>query len=99
MYHPDAGEIRIDGEPQVIGSPRAAIGLGIGTVYQHLTLVPTLTVLENLMLGIGSQGARLDLAQARSRFDELAGVLGVTLRCRRNALAGWHWVSGSRWRS
>ena len=78
MYHPDAGEIRIDGEPQVIGSPRAAIGLGIGTVYQHLTLVPTLTVLENLMLGIGSQGARLDLSQARSRFDELKGVLGVT---------------------
>jgi general nucleoside transport system ATP-binding protein len=78
MYHPDAGEIRIDGEPNEIGSPRAAIGLGIGTVYQHLTLVPTLTVLENLMLGIGSQGGRLDLAQARSRFDELAGVLGVT---------------------
>ena len=78
MYHPDAGEIRIDGEPQVIGSPRAAIGLGIGTVYQHLTLVPTLTVLENLMLGIGSQGARLDLSQARSRFDELKDVLGVT---------------------
>ena len=78
MYRPDAGEIRIDGEEQVIDSPRAAIGLGIGTVYQHLTLVPTLSVLENLMLGIGSQGARLDLAQARSRFDELAGVLGVS---------------------
>jgi ABC-type uncharacterized transport system ATPase subunit len=78
MYRPDAGEIRIDGTPQVIDSPRAAIGLGIGTVYQHLTLVPTLSVLENLMLGIGSQGGRLDLTQARSRFDELAGVLGVT---------------------
>jgi general nucleoside transport system ATP-binding protein len=78
MYRPDAGEIRIDGSSQVIDSPRAAIGLGIGTVYQHLTLVPTLSVLENLMLGIGSQGGRLDLAQARSRFDELAGVLGVT---------------------
>jgi general nucleoside transport system ATP-binding protein len=78
MYRPDAGEIRIDGSPQEIDSPRTAIGLGIGTVYQHLTLVPTLSVLENLMLGIGSQSGRLDLAQARSRFQELAGVLGVT---------------------
>jgi general nucleoside transport system ATP-binding protein len=78
MYRPDAGEIRIDGSPQEIDSPRTAIGLGIGTVYQHLTLVPTLSVLENLMLGIGSQRGRLDLTQARSRFEELAGVLGVT---------------------
>jgi ABC-type uncharacterized transport system ATPase subunit len=77
MYRPDTGEIRIEGRPQEIGSPRTAIELGIGTVYQHLTLVPTLSVLENLMLGIGSQGGRLDLAHARTRFDELAKVLGV----------------------
>ncbi len=78
MYRPDAGEIRIDGHRQEIDSPRAAIGLGIGSVYQHLTLVPTLTVMENLLLGIGSQGARLDLSAARARFDELAKVLGVS---------------------
>lgn len=78
MYRPDAGEILIDGVPQEIDSPRTAIQLGIGTVYQHLTLVPTLSVLENLMLGIGSQGGRLDLSQAGSRFDELSNVLGVT---------------------
>ena len=78
MYRPDSGEIRIDGRDQTIDSPRAAIELGIGTVYQHLTLVPTLSVLENLMLGIGTEGRRLDLGQARSRFDELADVLGVT---------------------
>jgi len=77
MYRPDAGEIRIDGRAQQIDSPRTAIALGIGTVYQHLTLVPTLTVMENLMLGIGSQGGRLDMPAARSRFDELAQVLGV----------------------
>jgi general nucleoside transport system ATP-binding protein len=77
MYRPDSGEIRIDGRVEEIDSPRAAIALGIGTVYQHLTLVPTLSVLENLMLGIGSHGGRLDLSQARSRFDELSKVLGV----------------------
>jgi ABC-type uncharacterized transport system ATPase subunit len=78
MYRPDEGEILIEGRAQEIDSPRAAIELGIGTVYQHLTLVPTLSVLENLMLGIGSQGARLDLGAARDRFDELAKVLGVS---------------------
>jgi ABC-type uncharacterized transport system ATPase subunit len=75
MYRPDSGEIRIDGQLRQMDSPRAAIAHGIGTVYQHLTLVPTLSVLENLMLGSG--GGRLDLAEARSRFDELAEVLGV----------------------
>jgi simple sugar transport system ATP-binding protein len=78
MYRPDAGEIRFEGEPREIDSPRAAIELGVGTVYQHLTLVPTLSVLENLMLGIGSGGGRLEVAAARSRFDELAQVLGVS---------------------
>lgn len=78
MYRPDAGEIRIDGRTQEIDSPRTAIEFGIGTVYQHLTLVPTLSVLENLMLGIGSEGRRLDLVAARARFDELSKVLGVT---------------------
>ncbi len=77
MYHPDAGEIRFRGEPVAIDSPRAAIELGIGTVYQHLTLVPTLSVLENLMLGSQGGTGRLDLAGARRRFEQLAGLLGV----------------------
>ncbi|MGH2953817.1 MAG: putative B6 ABC transporter ATP-binding protein [Solirubrobacterales bacterium] len=77
MYRPDAGEIRFEGRPVAIDSPRAAIELGIGTVYQHLTLVPTLSVLENLMLGSHGGTGRLDLAAARARFAELAGLLGV----------------------
>jgi general nucleoside transport system ATP-binding protein len=77
MYRPDAGEIRFEGRPVEIHSPRAAIELGIGTVYQHLTLVPTLSVLENLMLGSHGGRGRLDLEAGRDRFDELAGLLGV----------------------
>ena len=46
--------------PREIDSPRAAIELGIGTVYQHLTLVPTLSVLENLRVA--------DSAASRSIF-------------------------------
>jgi simple sugar transport system ATP-binding protein len=77
MYHPDAGEIRFQGGPVAINSPRAAIELGIGTVYQHLTLVPTLSVLENLMLGSQGGTGRLDLGGSRARFEQLAGLLGV----------------------
>ena len=80
MYRPDAGTIRFEGRDVVIDSPRAAIELGIGTVYQHLTLVPTLSVLENLMLGSQSGTGRLDLAGARERFADLARLLGVDFK-------------------
>jgi simple sugar transport system ATP-binding protein len=77
MVQPDAGTILVGGREVTISSPRAAFDLGIGTVYQHLTLVPTLTVLENLLLG--SSELRLDVAAARARFDELAGMLGARI--------------------
>jgi len=51
LQEPDEGEIRVDGRPQRITSPRHALALGIGTVFQHVMLVPTLTVAENLILG------------------------------------------------
>ena len=49
-YHPDAGAVVLDGREQAIGSPRDARRLGIGMVYQHFTLVPAMTVLENLVM-------------------------------------------------
>jgi simple sugar transport system ATP-binding protein len=73
---PDSGEIRVDGEPVRIDSPRKALDLGIGTVYQHSTLIPALTVLENLMLG-DSGKLRLDAAAARARLEEFGALLGV----------------------
>ncbi|MBS1679128.1 MAG: ABC transporter ATP-binding protein [Actinobacteria bacterium] len=73
---PDSGEIRVDGTPVRIDSPRKALDLGIGTVYQHSTLIPALTVLENLMLG-DSTGLRLDAAGARARLEEFGALLGV----------------------
>jgi general nucleoside transport system ATP-binding protein len=77
MYLPDAGEIRFEGREVEIDSPRAAIELGIGTVYQHLTLVPTLSVLENLMLGSHGGRGRLDVAAARERFEGLSRLLNT----------------------
>jgi general nucleoside transport system ATP-binding protein len=76
MLRPDAGEIRVDGEAARIDAPRAALERGVGTVYQHSTLVPALTVLQNLLLG-ESRGLRLNAAAARARLAEIAGTLGV----------------------
>ena len=50
-YRKDAGEIRIDGQPVDIGSPRDALALGIRVIYQELNLVPQLSVAENIFLG------------------------------------------------
>jgi len=78
LVKPDAGRIMIDGKDAAIDSPRAALKFGIGTVYQHSTLIPALTVLQNLMLG-ESRSLRLDTGGARRRLDELAGLLGVEI--------------------
>ncbi len=85
MLQPDSGRIRIDGSDAHIDSPRRALELGIGTVYQHTTLIPALTVIENLMLG-SSGGVRLDVEGSRTRLKELADRLGITVDP--NAVAG-----------
>jgi general nucleoside transport system ATP-binding protein len=78
LTRPDAGTIRIEGVETAISSPRRALELGIGTVHQHSTLIPALSVLENLMLG-DRRGVRLDRAAARRRLAELAAQLGVEI--------------------
>lgn len=51
LYHPDEGEISIKGIKVRVSSPKDAIANGVGMVSQHFTLVPTLTVAENVVLG------------------------------------------------
>ena len=50
LYHPDEGEILINGKPAELGSPKAAIENGIGMVHQHFMLIPVMTVAENIVL-------------------------------------------------
>ncbi|MCR4404399.1 MAG: ABC transporter ATP-binding protein [Candidatus Acetothermia bacterium] len=52
IYQPDAGEIFLDGRPIRVRSPAEALALGIGMVHQHFRLVPTLSVEENVVLGL-----------------------------------------------
>lgn len=50
FYAPTSGEVRINGQPAAIHSPRDAHKYGIGMVYQHFTSIPAMTVAENLVL-------------------------------------------------
>ncbi len=76
LYQPDSGHIKVGGREVRIDSPRHGRELGVGMVYQHLSLIPTLTVLENLMMG-ANPGLVLDRGAARTRLAELAAALGV----------------------
>src|SRR5215203_2579045 len=70
MYQPDAGSITLGGESVTIDSPSEALALGIGTVYQHFTLVPNLSIIENVMLGTKT-GFVLNLKRGEQQLREL----------------------------
>ena len=74
----DAGEIRIDGEPVPIHSPKDAIRAGIGMVTQHFSLVRPMTVAENIVLG-RTPGLRLDLDAARRLVADSAERFGIAV--------------------
>lgn len=80
MYRPDEGAILLNGKPVNISSPTDSIRLGIGMIHQHFMLVPTLTVAENVALGLpSSRGVLTDLDVVSKRILELAGVYGLKI--------------------
>ena len=80
LYPADAGEIRLRGRPVEIASPSDAIGHGIGMIHQHFMLVPTLTVAENVALGLDAGGRlRQDLRPVRERIRELSDAYGLAV--------------------
>src|SRR5436305_13904156 len=80
FYSADSGEVIVDGQPRRIASPHDAIALGIGMVHQHFMLVETMTVAENIVLGIepGSPLA-LDLRGAGARVRALSEEFGLQI--------------------
>lgn len=78
LYRPDEGEIRINGEVVHIHSPKDAMQLGIGMVHQHFMLVPTLTVVENIILGLPTgRGPLLNIREATERVMQLSEKYGL----------------------
>ena len=73
---PDRGTIRIRGRSATVASPAAALQLGIGMVHQHFTLVPAMTVAENVALG--GRG-RFDPRAAAARVREVASRAGLVV--------------------
>src|SRR5579872_5291719 len=77
-YTPDSGRIRVRGTDVRIDSPAGAIALGIGMVTQHTTLIPALTVIDNIVLGAEPTTAGvLERGRALARIAEIAGRLGI----------------------
>jgi len=80
LYPPDEGTIRIDGELVDLDTPSDAIEHGIGMVHQHFMLVPTLTVAENVALGLkSSRGFLTDLDVVSKRITALADQYGLDI--------------------
>ena len=83
MYQKDAGSITIDGQEIVFKSPKDAIARHIGMVHQHFTLVPTLTVQQNITLGLRDSGYPFSRERARcEHIDRLSDSYGLKTHSR-----------------
>lgn len=80
LLQPDEGEIRVDGKPVVMADPSVAIAQGLGMVHQHFKLVPSLSVAENVFLGmeIRTRGL-IDHKKQEDRTRELSRRFGLAV--------------------
>lgn len=80
LYRPDAGRIRLRGEPVEIRGPADAIRHRIGMVHQHFLQVGSFTVTENVVVAAPLGGRlRLDLRSEQTRIRELADRFGLAV--------------------
>ena len=78
LYQPDEGEILLHGKAIRIASPKAALAHHIGMVHQHFHLVPTLSVEENIVLGLSEgTGPFLQFKKTRQKIRRLAEEYGL----------------------
>lgn len=78
-YTPDAGQLLVEGRQQIITNPRDAHQFGLGMVYQHFTLIPNMTVLENLVLSRPRLPARIDWRAEHRQIQERMSLLPFSL--------------------
>ncbi len=69
FYKPTSGQMMVEGLEVEIPDPRAAHDLGLGMVYQHFTLVPSLTAAENLVISRADAPALIDWKRERQALS------------------------------
>ncbi|HEY0931011.1 MAG TPA: ABC transporter ATP-binding protein [Gemmatimonas sp.] len=78
LYAPDAGSVEVNGRDVTGWKTTEAITAGVGMVHQHFMLVPTLTVAENVVLGVEPKnGLRVDLHRAALEVESLCRKCGL----------------------
>ncbi len=85
-YRADAGSFLVDGKEAVIARPADADALGLGMVYQHFTLVPSMTVAENLVIARARVPAVINWGRERAELD--AFMTGMPFHVRMDATVG-----------
>jgi ABC-type uncharacterized transport system ATPase subunit len=78
-YTPNSGDIFYRGEKVTIKSPKYAANLGIGMVHQHFELIDTLSVAENIFMGIGNRGFILNKAKMEQTIRSYSNKFGLAV--------------------
>ena len=88
-YHPDEGKILLNQDQVTIRSPRDAQTFGIGMVYQQFTLIPNMTVLENLVISKAKLDSLIDWQKEERQLAEFMEKMPfkVSLTARVSSLA------------
>lgn len=73
IYQPDGGQLLVDGKPVKLTSPRRAFDTGIAMVFQEQSILPSLTVAENIFLGREEEFLRYGLI-SKTRMNEAAAI-------------------------
>lgn len=80
LYRPDEGEIILNGRSVHMTSPRAALNHHVGMVHQHFRLVPTLSVEENIVLGLDEgTGLFMNFRKTRKKISAIADEYGLSV--------------------
>jgi simple sugar transport system ATP-binding protein len=75
FYHASAGQLLVGGREAKVADPRVAHDLGLGMVYQHFTLVPSLTVAENLVISRKDAPGVIDWAKERVALEAFMAAM------------------------
>ncbi len=78
IYHPDEGQIFIDGKEVAIRSPHEAFEYKIGMIHQHFKLVDIFSAAENITLGLKEKG-RFDITEVSERVREISDKYGFDI--------------------